>query len=182
MVVKCPKCGKDNDDSAVLCVDCGEILAVDASSAQIAPKTGSTTPKVGKTTEDNENIPFSSRLVKEGTLTDEEIELGNDDFELTLGWYDLDQNIIPDIDLTKWLIPIEAKDGTKGFTVSRKQAKLEKKLGVLSITQLGSEKILIRPKGTTDWIPLNLNECRALKLGDRIFFGTKGSNVVFEVF
>lgn len=181
MVIKCPKCGEDNKDSAVLCVNCGEILALDASDAQMAPKTGSATPKVGKTTEDNENIPFSLRLVKDGALTDEEIELGNDDFELTLGRYDLDQNIIPDIDLAKWLIPIEAKDGTKGYTVSRKQAKLEKKLGVLSIMQLGSAKTLIRPKGKTDWISLNLNECRTLQLGDRIFFGTKASNVVFEV-
>ncbi len=181
MVVQCPKCGKENDDSAILCVDCGEILAVDASDAQIVPKTGST-PTGGKTTDDNENIPVSLRLVKEGALSDEEIELGYDDFELTLGRYDLDQNIIPDIDLTKWVAPIEAKDGTKGYTVSRKHAKLEKKLGVLSITQIGNAKTLIRPKGATDWIPLNLNESRALRLGDRIFFGTKASNVVFEVF
>ncbi len=165
----------------MLCVHCGEILALDATNAKIAPKTGSTTPKVSKTTEDNEDIPYSLRLVKEGVPTDEEIELGNEDFELTLGRYDLDQSIIPDIDLTKWLAPIEAKDGTKGYTVSRKQAKLEKKLGVLSIMQLGSAKTLIRPKGKTDWIPLNLNESRTLQLGDRIFFGTKSSNVVFEV-
>jgi hypothetical protein len=181
MTIKCQKCGKENDDSAILCVDCGEILALDASAAQVAPKTGSTVPKVGKTTADQENIPFSLRIIKDGTPTDEELELGENDCELTLGRYDLDQNIIPDIDLTKWMQPIQAKDGSKGYTVSRKHAKLEKKLGVLTITQLGSAKTLIRPKGATDWVPLKQNESRVLQPGDRIFCGTKASNVVFEV-
>ena len=181
MVIKCPKCDKENDDSAILCVHCGEILSLDASTAQVLAKKGATA-RSGSLTGENENIPISLKIVREGLITDEEIELGSDDFELILGRYDFDHNIIPDIDLTKWLTPIKAKEGTLGYSISRKQAKLERKLGVLSITQLGNAKIFIRPKGETDWITLNLNETRPLQVGDRIFFGTKESNVVFEVF
>ncbi|MHA1733978.1 MAG: hypothetical protein ACTSU5_18715 [Promethearchaeota archaeon] len=185
----CPDCGGENDDGAVLCVHCGAILQAVTSSAGSTGGTGSSggTGNTGSGTspgtagDTGGETATSLVVVRDGTLSDEEIELVGEDFELLLGRYDLDAGIVPDVDLTKFVEPVVGVDGQRAYTVSRKHALLVRKFDLLSITRLGNSRVLVRPRGSSDWEELKVNEARDLEVGDRVFFGNSDSNIVFEV-
>lgn len=170
---QCKDCGTENKDGALMCENCGEVLEVQVASGagQVAfPAVKPSPPGAGQ----------ACRLVEAGKVTDKEFELPQGDFEFLVGRPDLDQGIIPDVDLTKYggKVTIE---GEAGYTFSRKQAVISHRTGRLYLKAIGSAKTMHRKQGAVDWNKIGKEEEVELQVGDRIRFGGTEGYLIFEV-
>lgn len=171
--IECKICGAKNTAGSIMCV-CGEPLEVAVGTA--SPKAVALSPAAASAGV----IGRACALVEAGKVTDKEFEVPPDDFSFTIGRPDLDEGIIPDIDLTKFAQKVTiGKD--VGYTVSRKQAGIHRQMGKLSLIAIGSAKTLVRPKGVTDYKELPNGQETELQVGDRFRFGGSEGYVIFEV-
>jgi len=173
--IKCNNCGLDNKPGAILCEACNEPLevTVGASVPTVASSSAAHTPAsaVGI-------IGRACGLVVGGNVVDREFELPKDDFGFTIGRTDLDQGIIPDVDLTKFAEKVKIGQDV-GYTVSRKQAIIIRRMGRLYLRAIGA-KTMIKPQNT-DWKELLKDQEEEILVGSRFRFGGSEGYVIFEV-
>lgn len=169
--MKCLKCGVDNKAGAVLCEACGEALPVSV--------VGVTPPQVAVVATPTGIEGRACALIEAGKVTSKEFEFSKDDFTFTVGRTDLDKGIIPDLDLTKFAEKV--KVGTEiGYTVSRKQAEICRRMGRLYLKAVGGAKTLVKPLAE-DWKEVKKDDEVELHVGVRFRFGGTEGYVIFEV-
>ncbi len=161
--MKCAKCGTENDAGALLCESCNEPFE------NLNVATGSPSANSGQV----------CKLVESGKVTDKEFNLPEDDFDFSIGRTDLDEGIIPDIDLLKYGQKVE-QAGEFGYTFSRKHATLSRKTNRLCLKSIGAAKTMIQKKGGS-WEKLAKDQEVELNVGDRFRFGGTEGAVIFEV-
>lgn len=170
--MQCKKCFADNTPGALLCEACGDLLEVEESVASSAA------PPAPSASSSGSGFGQACRLVVAGQVTDKEIQLPQDDFEFLLGRTDLGEGIIPDVDLVKFGEKVTI-EGKTGYTFSRKQAVLYRKMGRLFLKAIGSARTMHFSKQA--WRTLGQNEETELLVGDRVRFGGSEGYVIFEI-
>lgn len=166
---KCKACGVENKPGALLCEACGDPLEMNVATsvpAVAAPAIAVTDPQILRLIEGSK------------TAVIKEIDLPKDDFEFLLGRTDLDQGIIPDVDLTKFGEKV-TQGADIGYTFSRKQATLTRRMGKLFLKAIGNARAMHLPKGDV-WKNIQQNEEIELKAGDRVRFGGTEGYIIFE--
>lgn len=186
-MVQCSACGTDNKPGAIMCETCGEPLEVMVGAS---PSSGSPTGPsaaagaVSPAPKKPRSLPSSKmvetcKLVDQGRVCpDREFEIPQDDCEMLLGRSDLDQGIIPDVDLTKFSEKVEV-GGKLGYTFSRRQAVMSRRMGRVNLKALGGAKTMYQSNGQ-DWRALAQDEEVELSCGDRFRFGGSEGSVMFE--
>lgn len=173
--VECKACMTKNKPGAILCENCGDPLEVQVGTG-VAMAVSPTPVAAASGIQGRACV-----LVQGGSkVADKEFELPQDDFEFLVGRNDLDQGIIPDVDLTKFAAKVTI-GADVGYTVSRKQATISRRMGRLYLKATGSAKTLIRPAGKTDWQEVKKDEEVELAITARFRFGGSEGYVIFEV-
>ena len=171
---KCASCGFDNKIGALMCEACGDPLEVNVGTS--APVSATAPAPVAAVSSGLQVLRLIEGLK---TAKVKEVDIPKDDFEFLLGRTDLDQGIIPDVDLAKFADKVTV-EGKTGYTISRKQAMLKRKMGKLSLKVIGNAPVTHLPKGGA-WKNIQLNEEVTLGTGDRIRLGGEEGYVIFEL-
>jgi len=167
-VIKCPECGRNNEDTAKICIYCGTAL-VDLVREIAATRSFNDTdfeegvPKWGSARFNARmNLIISVEKTAKAMIFDaENIE------ELVIGRIDPDTNEVPEIDLTPY--------GGLDKGVSRRHAAVIRKDGSLQIVDNGS------PNGTfLNGQKLVANQPRVLRDGDDIRLGHLVIRITFQ--
>ena len=201
MLVTCPQCGTANQEPGKYCENCGHLIPADAGlatpdaiaqpagtspDAQPAPATtlpitspqaASAAPAAGAQT-----LEAHFAVVHGDQANPQEGFTITRPGEFLVGRVDLDTQTGVDIDLRQWVTPIDV-NGQKQYLVHRKQCYIglgaDGQATIRPVT--GTENdTLIRPVGSTDYIPLSqLSTVRQpgpestfpLEPGDRLYMG-----------
>lgn len=172
--IECKACMTKNKPGSILCENCGEPLEVQIGTN--IPKAVSSAPAASAS-----GIQGRACVLVEGgsKVADKEFELPPDDFEFAIGRTDLDQGIIPDVDLTKFAEKVKIGPEV-GYTVSRKQAIVSRRMGRLYLKAIGSAKTMVKTQ-KDDWKALLKDEEIEVHAGYRFRFGGSEGYVIFEV-
>lgn len=157
-----------------MCENCGEVLEVPVAAKTVSP---AKTPTAASKAPGIEGRACA--LVENNKATANEFELPADDFSFSVGRTDLDQGIIPDVDLIKFAQKVTVGAET-GYTVSRKQAIISRRMGKLFLKSLGSAKTMVKTS-QDDWKELKKDEEMEVHATYRFRFGGSEGYVIFEV-
>lgn len=176
--MKCKKCGFDNTTGTILCDACGDPLEmkVGISASESAPFSPPSSVKSGMGGFGSQTL----RFVEGGKATGQEVDLPEEDFEFLVGRTDLDEGIIPDIDLAKFGEKVTV-EGKMGYTFSRKQALVSRRMESLYLKSIGGAKTMHFNFSSKEWKEVPKDGEVEIHTGDKVRFGGSSGYVIFEL-
>lgn len=180
--MECSKCGTDNMAGALFCDSCGEPLDEELDVTTGSPSVAPAPLPKASVFPAPAGLGLVCKLVESGKVADKEFEIPEDDFEFSLGRPDLEEGIIPDIDLTKFGEKVEI-EGKKGYTFSRQHAILSRRMSRLYLKALAAStkpRTMVQKKGGK-WEVIAKDQEVELNVGDRFRLGGTEGAVIFEV-